>query len=83
MALRMYANLKKMAVEDIGVELVHERVHAEGCVECNDNIERIARSISFKGDLSDEQKTSLMAIADKCPVHRTLENNPQIVSELV
>jgi len=83
MTLRMYANRKKMAVEDIEVKLVHERVHAEDCVECNDNIERITRSISFKGDLSDEQKASLMAIADKCPVHRTLENNPQIVSELV
>jgi len=83
MTLRMYANRKKMAVEDIEVKLVHERVHAEDCVECNDNIERITRSISFKGDLSDAQKASLMAIADKCPVHRTLENNPQIVSELV
>ena len=72
-----------MAVEDIEVKLVHERVHAEDCVECNDYIERITRSISFKGDLSDEQKASLMVIADKCPVHRTLENNPQIVSELV
>jgi putative redox protein len=58
-------------------------VHAEDCVECNDYIDRITRSISFKGDLSDEQKARLMAIADKCPVHRTLENDPKIVTELV
>ena len=83
MTLRMYANRKKMLLEDIEVKLVHERVHAEDCVECNDNIDRITRSISFKGDLSDEQKASLLVIADKCPVHRTLENNPKIVTELV
>jgi len=83
MTLRMYANRKKMAIEDIEVKLVHERVHAEDCVECNDSIEQITRSISFKGDLSDEQKASLLVIADKCPVHRTLENDPQIVTELV
>jgi putative redox protein len=83
MTLRMYANRKKMAVEDIEVKLVHERVHAEDCVECNDYIDRITRSISFKGDLSDEQKVKLMEIAEKCPVHRTLENDPKIVTELV
>ena len=83
MTLRMYANRKKMAVYDIEVKLVHERVHAEDCVECKDYIDRITRSISFKGDLNDEQQASLMAIADKCPVHRTLENNPKIVTELV
>jgi uncharacterized OsmC-like protein/alpha/beta superfamily hydrolase len=83
MTLRMYANRKKMAIEDIEVKLVHERVHAEDCVDCNDSIEQITRSISFKGDLSGEQKMKLMAIADKCPVHRTLENDPKIVTELV
>ena len=82
MTLRMYANRKKMLLEDIEVKLVHERVHAEDCVDCKDNIEQITRSISFKGDLSDEQKASLLVIADKCPVHRTLENNPQILTEL-
>ena len=83
MTLRMYANRKKMLLEDIEVKLVHERVHAEDCVDCKDNIDRITRSISFKGDLSDEQKASLLVIADKCPVHRTLENDPKIVTELV
>jgi len=83
MTLRMYASRKKMSLEDIEVKLIHERVHAEDCVDCNDKIERITRSISLKGGLSEEQKASLMAIADKCPVHRTLESDPQIVTELV
>ena len=83
MTLRMYASRKKLPLDDIEVKLVHERVHAEDCIDCNDKIERITRSISLKGDLSEEQKASLLVIADKCPVHRTLESHPQIVTELV
>ncbi len=82
MTLRMYASRKKLPLDDIEVKLVHERVHAEDCVDCTNRIDRITRSISLKGDLSEDQKQSLMAIADKCPVHRTLENDPQIVTEL-
>lgn len=73
MTLRMYANRKKWPVDDINVRLVYERLETE---------ERITRYISFKGDLTDEQKHRLVEIADRCPVHRTLENNPMISSEL-
>ena len=83
MTLRMYASRKNMALDDVEVTLVHERVHAEDCIDCTDKIERITRKISVTGDLNAEEKQSLLAIADKCPVHRTLENEPQIVTELV
>jgi len=82
MTLRMYASRKKLPLDDIQVKLVHDRVHAEDCVDCNHKIERITRSISLKGDLTDEQKRSLLSIADKCPVHRTLESDPQIITKL-
>jgi putative redox protein len=82
MTLRMYANRKQMALDDIEVKLIHERIHAEDCIDCNDKIERITRTISLKGDLSDEQKQRLLAIADKCPVHRTLGSDPKIVTQL-
>lgn len=73
MTLRMYANKKKWPVDDINVRLSYERLETE---------ERITRYLSFKGDLSSEQKDRLVEIADRCPVHRTLENNPVISSEL-
>ena len=83
MTLRMYANRKKLPLEDVSIRLVHERVHAEDCIDCDSKLERITRHISLVGDLSDEQRRSLLEIADKCPVHRTLESDPQIVTELV
>jgi len=83
MTLRMYANLKKLPLEDVSVRLIHERVHAEDCVDCKSKVERITRRISLHGELTGEQRGKLLEIADKCPVHRTLESDPQIVTELV
>ena len=82
MTLRMYANLKKIPLDDIQVRLLHERVHAEDCVDCDHRIERITRRISLHGELDATQRQRLLEIADRCPVHRTLENEPQIVTEL-
>jgi uncharacterized OsmC-like protein/alpha/beta superfamily hydrolase len=83
MTLRVYANHKKIPLDDVEVTLEHERDHAEDCDGCNDKIERLTRKITLTGDLSDEQIQRLLAIADRCPVHRTLESNPQIISILV
>lgn len=83
MTLRMYANHKKLPLEDLQVRLQHERVHAEDCIDCTHKIERLTRRISLVGDLSEEQRQRLLEIADKCPVHLTLESDPKIVTELV
>ena len=77
MTLRMYANRKKLPLEDIKVELSHSRKHAKDCENCEEQtpqIDLISRTITIKGDLDAEQKKRLIEIADRCPVHRTLEN---------
>jgi putative redox protein len=83
MTLRMYANHKKLPLEDVSIRLLHEHVHADDCIDCEGKIERLTRRISLVGDLSEEQRRKLLEIADKCPVHRTLESDPKIVTELV
>lgn len=83
MTLRMYANHKKLPVEDIQVRLKHERIHASDCAECETSdgyIARIERVVSYTGELSDEQHQRFLAIADKCPVHKTLEGEIQVVT---
>ncbi|RMH16101.1 MAG: hypothetical protein D6701_09310, partial [Gemmatimonadetes bacterium] len=35
--------------------------------------DHIERRVLLEGPLSDEQRERLMEIADRCPVHRTLE----------
>ena len=75
MTLRMYASRKQWPLENAEVRLRHSREHADDCQECEDKpkqLDVIDRDITLHGDLSDEQYDRLMAIADRCPVHRTL-----------
>src|SRR2546430_1362621 len=43
---------------------------------------RMRRDIHVTGDLSAEQRTRMLEIANKCPVHRTLSGSFDIVSQL-
>lgn len=85
MTIRMYANHKKLPLKNIDVLLQHSRIHAEDCQECESEggmVDRIDKVISLEGDLSKEQKDRLLEIADRCPVHKTLNNEILIKSEL-
>ncbi len=85
MTIRMYANRKKLPLEDVEILLDHKRVHAEDCDDCDNPksmIDVISRTVSFKGDLDEAQIERLLSIADRCPVHRTLENQPVIQTRL-
>ncbi len=81
MTIRMYANRKQWPLEDIEVELEHSREHAADCEGCEDGKQKVdvlSRAIRLVGDLDAEQRARLMEIADRCPVHRTLEGELRI-----
>lgn len=81
MTLRMYAARKKWPLDNAEVVLRHSREHAVDCQDCEDKpvqMDVIDRDIVLHGDLSEEQRTRLMAIADKCPVHKTLTGTLEI-----
>ncbi len=76
--LKMYADRKEWAVEDIYVELRHYKDHATDCEDCDDKsakIDMIEKDIIVKGDLSEEQLDRLLEISHKCPVNRTLKGD--------
>ena len=86
MTLRMYANHKQLALDDVDVKLRHERIHAVDCEHCEESsgmIERITRELKIRGDLTDLQRRRLLEIADHCPVHKTLEGRPLIETTLI
>ena len=87
MTLRMYADRKGWPLEGVTARLQHEKIHASDCQECESSasgkIDRIEREIELAGPLDDAQRKRLMEIADKCPVHRTLEGDIHIVTREV
>ena len=81
MTLRMYADRKGWPLESVTVRLGHEKIHARDCESCeteNGRIDRIGIDIELEGDLEESQREKLLEIADKCPVHRTLDSETLI-----
>ncbi len=85
MTLRMYADRKGWPLESVTVRLQHRKVHAKDCEdgETKDGrIDRIEREVEVSGPLKDEQRRRLLEIADRCPVHRTLESEVLVETTL-
>lgn len=86
LTLRMYADRKDIPLDEVRAEVVHERVHAEDCADCertDGTIGVLRRTLTFRGDLDDDHRQRLLRIADRCPVHRTLEGHIEVHTTLV
>ena len=85
MTIRMYANRKKMKLDNIEITLNHHRIHAEDCSDCESEtgyVDKIEKVVRLEGDLNNNERQRLLEIADKCPVHKTLNSEIKITSEL-
>jgi putative redox protein len=86
MTLRMYSRRKQWPLRHIIVRLQHDRIHAVDCEECLTwlgEIDRIRCAIVLEGPLDSEQRVRLVEIAERCPVHRTLRSETQIITQIV
>ncbi|WP_421874830.1 alpha/beta fold hydrolase [Marinoscillum sp.] len=84
MTLRMYANYKKLKLEEVEVRLTHDKIHVEDGEQSESakgKIDQIKRIIHLEGDLTADERKRLVEIAEKCPVHKTLEGKPEIITE--
>lgn len=83
MTLRMYARRKGWPLEGISVDVSHDKVHAQDALPSGPaKIDQFTRVVRLCGPLSGEQRSRLLEIADKCPVHRTLESGARVVTWL-
>lgn len=76
MTLRMYAKHKGVPLEHVRVSIGHSRESGEARPDL------FARHLEFAGPLSAEQKSRLLEIADRCPVHRTLEYGSRVMTRM-
>ena len=85
MTLRMYAQHKKIDLRSATVRVKHGRVHADDCVDCEQDkgmIHEFRRELVLDGDLTAAQRLRMVEIADRCPVHKTLHSEIKIRTDL-
>jgi putative redox protein len=81
MTLRLYARHKGWPLDDVAVQLRHKKDYLEDNKQAG-KLDFIYRTIFLKGDLDDDMRRRLLEIADKCPVHKSLEAGIQVTTSL-
>ena len=85
MTLRIYADRRKWPLERARISLRHRKVHAQDCIDCDQKATRmdvVDRIITLEGALTAEQRAKLLEIANRCPVHQTLQSKIQVNTTL-
>ncbi len=84
MTIRIYARRKKWPLSHVSVDVTHDKVHAQDAeTDGEAKADHFFRKIRLEGDLDEDQRTRLLEIANKCPVHRTLEQSSVVKTELI
>ncbi|MEJ6398011.1 bifunctional alpha/beta hydrolase/OsmC family protein [Yoonia sp. 208BN28-4] len=81
MTIRMYARRKEWPLDHVSVDVSHAKCHNTDCKESG-RIDQFDRVVNLHGDLTDDQRARLLEIADKCPVHKTLESGASVTTTL-
>lgn len=86
MTIQMYAKRKGWAVEFVETHVNYGKEYAADCENCEvegTKIDTFNRELNIKGDLDEKQRQRLLEIANKCPVHKTLHTETQIITSLL
>ncbi len=85
--LSFYAQRKGWSLDSVSVRYEYERLHADDCVECDDDalgwLDGVRSEIFIEGTFDDEQRQRLAEVAQRCPVHKTLANGITFVREKI
>jgi putative redox protein len=76
MTIRLYAARKAWPLAHVRVRVTHQR----GALQARDTFDR---EIHLDGPLDAEQTRRLLEIAERCPVHLTLERGSDVTTRLV
>jgi len=75
--MRMYADRKGWPVDQISVDVSHvKEIHGDGIKR-----DVFTRTITIQGNLDEAQHARMIEIANKCPVHRTLEAGSDVITK--
>lgn len=86
MTIQMYAKRKGWQIDNVEVHTSYSKDHMQDCENCEDpdaKIDTFNREIRFASNLDEKQVKRLLEIADKCPVHKSLHSQTQIITRLL
>jgi uncharacterized OsmC-like protein len=86
LTILLYARRKGWPVEGVSVRANHERLVVTEEIDgelIRKKVERIVQEIVLQGNLDEDQRTRLIEIAGKCPVHRTMTGDLEILEREV
>ncbi|MDY8137360.1 bifunctional alpha/beta hydrolase/OsmC family protein [Aquimarina sp. 2201CG5-10] len=86
MTIKMYVARKGWDLKHVEVHTSYSKSHALDCENCEDptaKIDTFRREIKIEGELDEKQIKRILQIADKCPVHKTLHSETQVITELI
>ncbi|WP_299245352.1 bifunctional alpha/beta hydrolase/OsmC family protein [uncultured Aquimarina sp.] len=86
MTIKMYVARKGWNLQNVEVHTSYDKKHMEDCENCEDptaKIDTFEREIKLEGDLDEKQIARILQIADKCPVHKTLHSETQVITTLI
>lgn len=72
LTVTLYARHKNFDLQDVQVRIEHGH-HGDAYV--------FTRHIHYVGQLDDEQRARMTAVANKCPIHKVLSNTIRIVTQ--
>lgn len=83
MTIRMYARRKGWPLAHVSVDVTHDKVHGQDAgTKTPSKIDSFVSTITLTGDLDADQRARLLEIADRCPVHQSLERSNHIETKL-
>ncbi len=85
MTLKMYAGFKNIDLDAVTVKVIHKKLHAEACADCDSEegkIDEFRRELTIEGDVDEAQRQRMLEIADRCPVHQTLHGEVKVRTTL-
>jgi uncharacterized OsmC-like protein/pimeloyl-ACP methyl ester carboxylesterase len=77
MTVRMYARRKALPLRRVRVCVGHARTKGE------DPPDGFLREVALEGDLTDEERSRLIEIAERCPVHASLKQGARVETQAV
>ena len=86
MTLKMYAQRKKWDLQEVYAYITYSKKHSDDLMLDLDEptrMDHLQKRLKFVGNLDEKQKTRLKEIASKCPVHKTLQSEIIIETELI